>query len=120
MSNSLEKSLSTVAKGAGIVFIGMIIAQILGLTNQILLGRVLGPDSYGLFNLALSVIWIASNIAVFGLFGGLSRFIPFYIEKGKMGTVRSTIFFSIVFVCYNHSLTSSIRNLYGMLKDLFL
>lgn len=98
MSNRLEESLSTVAKGAGIIFIGMITAQILGLANQILLGRFLGPDFYGLFNLALSVLWIASNIAVFGLFGGLSRFIPFYLEKGKKGIIRNTIFFSVGFV----------------------
>jgi len=87
-----------VAKGAGIVFSGMIAGNLLGMVNQILLGRFLGPENYGLFNLALSVVMIASSISVFGFFGSLARFIPYHLKRNEAETVKSVIDFSSVFV----------------------
>jgi len=74
------------------------VGNILGIVNQILLGRFLGPEDYGLFNLALSVVMIASVIAIFGLFGALSRFIPYYLKRDEKETVKSLIDFSSLFV----------------------
>ncbi len=101
MSDELNRSLTSVAKGAGIIFSGMMAGNILGMVNQIVLGRFLGPDMYGLFNLALSVVMIASTLAVFGFFGSLSRFIPFNIKQDKREKIRSVIDFSMFFVLSN-------------------
>ena len=81
MSNQLNKSLTSVAKGAGILFAGLIVGNVLGMVNQIILGRYLGPEKYGLFNLALSIVVIGSTLAVFGFFGSLARFIPFHLDR---------------------------------------
>lgn len=101
MSNDLNRSLTSVAKGAGIIFTGMMAGNVLGMVNQIVLGRFLGPDLYGLFNLALSVVMIAATLSVFGFFGSLSRFIPYHMMLGEKNKVRSVIDFSSLFVLFN-------------------
>lgn len=98
MTNDLEESLKTVAKGAGIIFVGMIIGNLLGMLNQVVLGRFLGVEFYGQFNLALSLITIAATFSIFGLSGALARFIPFHWEKGERDVVKSTIRFSVEFI----------------------
>jgi len=98
MSKDLEHSLTTVAKGAGIVFIGMFVGSLLGVLNQILLGRFLGVTNYGLFSLSFSVVSLIAILAVFGLFAALPRFIPFHMGKGEKNIVKSSIDFSLVFV----------------------
>jgi O-antigen/teichoic acid export membrane protein len=89
--SDLNSSLTSVAKGATIIFGGMIAGTLLGMVNQIILGRYLGPENYGLFNLSMSVVMIAATLSVFGLFGSLSRFIPYHIEKNERHIVRSVI-----------------------------
>ena len=98
MSIKIERSLTTVVKGAGIIFFGGIVAQLFGMVNQILLGRFLGPEKYGLFNLGLSIILICSMFAMFGLGAALSQFIPVNIIKRNAGKVYDSIRFSFKFV----------------------
>jgi len=98
MSNDLEESLKTIAKGGAIIFIGMIIGNVIGLFFSILCGRFLGIELYGQYNLALSIISILETIALFGLIGSLPRFIPFHLRKREKDAVKSTIRFSMKFV----------------------
>jgi len=93
----VDESLKTVAKGAGVIFIGMIIGKVLGAGNQILLARFLGVDVYGLFNLGLSVAEIAVALSLFGLGSGLTRFISYYGGKRSDEKVKSTILFGLKF-----------------------
>lgn len=97
MSTKLEKSLTTIIAGAGVIFFGMIIANLLGLLNQALLGRFLGPEKYGLFNLGFSIILIFSTFAIFGLGAALSQFIPAKIKKDRKDKVNDAIRFSFRF-----------------------
>ncbi len=97
-SSPLNKSLTTVARGATIVFAGLTAGYFLGMLNQVLLGRFLGPENYGLFNIAISVIEILLAFSVFGIFNTLSRFIPYNLEDGNRDTIRSVIDFSMAFV----------------------
>ena len=96
-TEELDKSLKAVAKGAGIIFIGIIVGKILGLGNLILLARFLGADKYGLFSLGLSVITIASIISMFGVGYGVTRFIPYYRGENRDDKVRNTIWFGLKF-----------------------
>ncbi|MCK4351333.1 MAG: flippase [Candidatus Krumholzibacteria bacterium] len=96
-SSDLNASLTSVAKGATIIFGGLIAGNILGIVNQIILGRYLGPENYGLFNLSMSVVMIAGTLSVFGLFGALPRFIPYHLERNERNTVRSVIDFGSLF-----------------------
>ena len=96
-SSDLNASLTSVAKGATIIFAGLIAGNFLGMVNQIILGRFLGPEDYGLFNLSMSVVMIAGTLCVFGFFGALPRFIPFHLKKKERNVVRSVIDFAALF-----------------------
>jgi len=96
-TEELDKSLKAVAKGAGIIFAGMVIGKMLAMVNTILLARVLGPSNYGLFYLGLTVVEILAIIGVFGLTSGVARFIPYYHAKNCDNEVKYTIRFSLKF-----------------------
>ena len=97
MSTEIEKSLTTVARGAGIIFFGMIIGNLLGMVNQVLMGRFLGPGNYGLFNLGISVMMIFCVLPRFGLGSALTQFIPFNIKNNRPDKVKAGIDFSLKF-----------------------
>lgn len=80
----LEDSLKDITKGASIIVIGMVIANLLGLINQILMGRILGPAEYGLFNLGISVLTILCVLPQFGLGQGLTQFIPYNFTQKNL------------------------------------
>ena len=96
-TEELDKSLKAVAKGAGIIFVGMVIGKALTMVNIILLARFLEPSKYGLFFLGLSVVEILAIIGRFGLVSGVARFIPYYHIKNRDDKVKYTIRFSLKF-----------------------
>ena len=96
-TEELDKSLKAVAKGAGIIFVGMVIGKVLTMVNIILLARFLEPSNYGLFFLGLTVVEIFGVIGVFGLASGVIRFIPYYHTKNRDDKVKCTIRFSLKF-----------------------
>lgn len=93
----LNASLTSVAKGATVIFAGLIAGNVLGMVNQIILGRFLGPEDYGLFNLSMSVVMIGGTLCVFGFFGSLPRIIPFHLKKNERNVVGSVISFTSLF-----------------------
>lgn len=97
MAPEINKSLLGVAKGAGIIFLGAIIDNLLGISNQFLLGRFLGPESYGLFNLGVSIIMVLAVLPRFGLGQALIQFIPYNLSKREYGKVKIGIQFSLKF-----------------------
>lgn len=100
MSDDLEKSLETVAKGGGILFLGTIIGILLAVVNQILLARILGVDNYGLFYLAFTIVTFFLPFTTLGLYGSLPRFLPFHNGRGENDVTRSTIRFSQILVFF--------------------
>lgn len=96
-SSDLDESLASVAKGATVIFAGLLAGNVLGMVNQIILGRFLGPENYGLFNLSMSVVMIGGAICVFGFFGSLPRIIPFHFRMGERNVVRSVMDFTSLF-----------------------
>lgn len=82
----LEKLTKSVAKGGGIVFVGSVIGKLFSFIINIILGRSLGPASYGLYALGISVIGVVSKLAFLGVPNGLLRFGAAFIgddEKKK-------------------------------------
>jgi O-antigen/teichoic acid export membrane protein len=100
MPDDLEKSLETVAKGGGILFFGTILGILLAIINQILLGRILGVENYGLFYLAFTIVTVFLPFTTLGLYGSLPRFLPFHFGRGEKDVARSAIRFSQVLVFF--------------------
>ncbi len=93
----LEDSIKDITKGASIIVVGMIIASLIGLVTQILMGRLLGPADYGLFNLGISVIFIICVLPNFGLGSGLTQFIPHNFKQKQYLKIKEAVNFSLKF-----------------------
>jgi len=100
MSDDLEKSLGTIATGGSILFFGTIFGILLNVINQILLGRFLGVDGYGLFYLGYTIIILFLPFSALGLSGSLPRFLPFHYAKGEKDIVKSAIHFSQLLIFF--------------------
>ncbi len=88
----------TVVKGAGFVFLGLIIGRLFGYFTRLIIARYLGPSEYGVLILALSVFGILSVIASLGFQGGLLRFIPEFQEKKQQGKIRPAVYYALKIV----------------------
>ena len=87
-----EQALKSVAKGAGIAFIGLIFSKIFGYGYNIIAARFLGPDGYGIISLAGALVSFASVFCILGLNHGIRRYVPFYRGKNNREKVRGTVF----------------------------
>jgi len=89
-----------VAKGAAIIFAGIIFARLVNYLYQIVLARAGGTAEFGLFFLGVSTITVVGGIATVGLDLGVARFAPLYLgsrdEDRLRGMLRYSILFSIV------------------------
>jgi O-antigen/teichoic acid export membrane protein len=77
--------LKKITKGAGIFFVGMLVAKVLTYIYQIILARM-GTEIYGLFAIGFAIVGIASILATLGLDSGLIRYVSFF--KGRKDKAR--------------------------------
>ena len=86
-----EQAIKSVAKGGGIVFIGLLISRFLGYLYRMVVGRFLGPEQYGLISLGMAVVGFAVPVALLGLHQGVKRYASYYNGKGEKEKVKGTI-----------------------------
>lgn len=79
----VNKSLALLAKGSLVVFIGVFISKILTYVYKFIIARYFGPESYGLFSLALVIVTLFSTAASLGLSDGLLRYFSLYGRDWK-------------------------------------
>jgi len=80
-----------IAKGAGLIFLGIFISKLLGYIYRLIIARI-GTELYGLFNLGLAVYSFALSFALFGVHIGALRFISFYKGRNQREKEIGTIF----------------------------
>ncbi|OQX83747.1 hypothetical protein B6D60_10105 [candidate division KSB1 bacterium 4484_87] len=91
-----EQALKTVARGASIFFFGILLGRFLGYLIRMIIARSLGPASYGIISLGISVVEIAAVLALLGLPTAINRYVPFYRSRKQYDVVRGTIRSSIL------------------------
>ena len=84
-----------VAKGAALVFAGLVFARFLNYAYRVVLARAGGADEFGLLFLGISTIAVAGTLAGLGLGLGVARYIPFYLANKDEPRVRGVLRFSI-------------------------
>ncbi len=92
-------SLEVLAKGAGVTLAGRISGRVLALANQVLIARLLGPASYGLFALGWGALRLSEVIAPLGLNRAVIRFGGQFLGEDPDSlrkTVQWTIALSLV------------------------
>ena len=86
-----------IAKGALIVFLGMIVGKALSYFYVILLSR-LGSSTYGLLSIGFAIISFLIIISLLGLSTSVTRYVAYYIGKKDKKRIKSTITSSIKIV----------------------
>ncbi len=86
-----NSSLKEIVKGAGIVFLGLIASKIISYFYRIFIARYFGPEDYGLFAIALSIIGFGSVFALVGLPAGVTRYISYYSAREDYRRVKGVI-----------------------------
>ncbi len=84
------KSLKTIAGGALIVFIGMIIGKFLGYIYTIIVAR-LGTEPYGMLHLGYSFVSLLVTFSLLGFHNGILRFVPYYLARNDKAKVKGAI-----------------------------
>lgn len=99
MSEEIElQSLKTIVKGAGIVFIGLIISKFLTYSYRVFIARYFGPSDYGLFSVGLAVIGFLGIFALLGLPTGIVRYVAYYKAKSDEQRIKGVITTSLKIV----------------------
>ena len=94
-SSILYPEITIIAKGAGIIFIGMTIGTGLRYLFEFIVARNLGPDLFGSFFLGFSAIKIAEIVSTLGLHRGVLRFVAIFQSAGDVARTKGAILFSI-------------------------
>ena len=92
------KSLKKVAKGAGFIFMGMMISKIISFLYRFFVARGLGPEGYGMIEIGIAVIsfvWVFSSL---GLTGAPGRYTAFYKGKNDPGRIKGSIQACIIMI----------------------
>ncbi|MEK6856244.1 MAG: flippase [Nanoarchaeota archaeon] len=93
----LSNSLKLIAASSLIVLFGTLFSKILTYVYRIIIARSYGPESYGLFSLALVIVSMFATISSLGLSEGISRFIPLFRGRNE----KSKIQFAFRFLLYS-------------------
>jgi len=83
-----------IARGAVIVFLGMLLSRALSYIYTALVAR-LGSSEYGLLSLALVIVSFISIFAALGLRTGVARYVAYFKGKNNNKKIKGTIISSL-------------------------
>ncbi len=83
--------------GQTAIFYGLV-GQVIRVVMQIMLGRVLGVQVFGLYTLGRSVLEVLSRIGLIGLHNGVVHFLSIFQGEGDHAQVRGTILTALALV----------------------
>ncbi|MCZ2846128.1 MAG: flippase [Candidatus Bathyarchaeota archaeon] len=98
MQNNFQipvSEITTVAKGAGIIFIGTIIGNGLRYLFEVSVARSIGPALFGLFFLGLAVLKISEIISTVGIPSGVLRYVAIFNGEGDKERIKGIIILAI-------------------------
>ena len=100
MTAKQQGPLKNLFSGSLFSAVGMILGGLLTLATGIVLGRWLGPDSFGIYSLALITISVAAGIGTIGFDNCIARFSSLYLGNGEIHRIRGLIRYGIVRVLF--------------------
>jgi O-antigen/teichoic acid export membrane protein len=102
----IDESLHKIAKGASLVFIGLLGTILAVFIGKLIIIRYWTEDEYGIFSIALTILILLSTISTLGLSFGLSRSIAYIRGKREFEKIPDLIFTSLL-ICIIVSVVSS-------------
>ena len=92
---SLDESLMKITRGAGIAFVGSLLALFLTFMGRVLVARIGTESEYGIFSIAFVVLNVCTIIAILGLQQGTAQNIAYARGKNKFEHIQKLISTSI-------------------------
>jgi len=89
--SSFFPEIPTILRGAGTVFIGMILGSALRYLFQFLVARKLGPELFGLFFLGFGLFKILNTITELGLPNGIIRYVAIFQGEKDSRRIKGVI-----------------------------
>ncbi|RKY68676.1 MAG: hypothetical protein DRQ24_11485, partial [Candidatus Latescibacterota bacterium] len=86
-----DQGILTAAKGGGIVFIGRLFQYGSRFLIALLTARLLGAEQLGLCSLALSAVFITSNLASLGLTAAMVRYVSLFANRRDTDRLWGTL-----------------------------
>lgn len=96
--HGFDKSLKLIAKSSIIVFFGVVFSKVMSYVYRVVIARQFGPDTYGIFSLAVMLSGWFIIFSIMGLNQGLLRYIPIFRAKNEKGKIKYIIRKSLVFL----------------------
>ena len=117
-SENYLSSISLILRSSSIILIGTIVGKFLGIINQSILARFLGPSDYGILALSIVFIQLSSAFIFLGLRSGITRYVSVYRLKNDFEGIRSIIFESLIIIFIMNLIVININLLF--FQDFFL
>ena len=95
-SIEVERTNAGVVRRGWITLFGAVGGALLVFGNEILVARLMGVSTYGLYALGLVVARMGETVSVFGLTTGMMHFLPVYLTEGRIARVTGTIVASLL------------------------
>ena len=92
--SDVQSSLNQMARGAGILLIGSVLAKVINYVYRSYLARNLSVSEYGLLELCIMIITISAALATLGMEPGLYRYVPYYKGLENKKKIEGAIYFS--------------------------
>jgi O-antigen/teichoic acid export membrane protein len=82
---------TTVVEGGGVVLIAALLGNGLNYLFSIFLARMVGPDTFGVFALGVTVFNTVALILIFGLDAGVTRLLSHHLAAERFDRARRTV-----------------------------
>ena len=92
MSERTDAGARTLATQGGIAFAGNVFGRGLGFAFVAIATRLVTPEEYGVFTLALSIVLFVEGIASLNIYRALDHYLPRFFEDNSFGLARSAFF----------------------------
>ncbi len=97
-AGQINKTSITLARHGGIVITGSLLSSVVRFLTQVILGRVLGAEKYGLYALGFSLFSIAGQIVQLGLADGVIKYGTVYKAENDYYRLKGLLRLSVVCV----------------------
>lgn len=87
----VEGAAFRVARGAGIILVGGLVARLLGMGGRVVVARAFSLHDFGLLAMGVSVAGLVQPLAAAGLAVGLPRYVGVHRARGDQGALGGAI-----------------------------
>ena len=109
----ISLSLNKLVKSSIIVFVGLILSKLLTYVYRVVIARTYGPESYGVYSLALVCVGWFIAFATLGLSEGSLRYFVYYREKKQKESSKYLMKMSLTFLTISSILSAIILYIFS-------